>query len=362
MQETEPIDLRIGFLIPKAIESPAVVRLYNNIAYFAENIGIEIVGKPEDLKPAEALNVLSYLNWRMQLYYRLTKAALAFDTLLILYPYSVFDPRDRLFRVFDLSLWRALGSITRIIAYVYDLPVVQVPPPSRAERMKALEVEREFFDLIDVFMVFNDEMAKYLNKQGIESKRIVTYEILDHHGPPPPPFKPLGKPAKIVYAGALTREIVGPLERLGKCRNCRYIFYGKDGGLLSGITREDFEYRGFIHPTVIHKYLQEADFGLLSYHPRRARYMRFGHGDKFTLYIASGLPVIVLSNLEYPVKLVEKYRVGYIARSLEEIPDIVTNITEEEYSKTRQNVVQLARKITQGYFFKKALLEAIKKI
>jgi len=59
---------------------------------------------------------------------------------------------------------------------------------------------------------------------------------------------------------------------------------------------------------------------------------------------------------------VEKYRVGYIARSLEEIPDIVTNITEEEYSKTRQNVIQLARKITQGYFFKKALLEAIKKM
>jgi len=353
MQETEPIDLRIGFLIPKAIESPAVVRLYNNIAYFAKNIGIEMVGKPEDLKPVETSGLLGSLNRRVQLYYRLTKAALAFDTLLILYPYPVFNPRKKSIRVLDLSLWKAIRKHTRIIAYVYDLPVVQVPPPSRAERMKALEVEHEFFDLIDVFMVFNDEMAKYLNKQGIENKRIVTYEILDHHGPPPPPLKPLGKPVKIVYAGALSREIMGPLERLGKCKGCRYIFYGNDEGLLRGITREDFEYRDFIHPTVIHKYLQEADFGLLSYHPRRAYYMRFVQGDKLTLYIASELPVIVLSNLEYPVKLVEKYSAGHIARSLEEIPDIVTNITEEEYSKTRQNVIKLAWKITQGYFLKK---------
>jgi len=353
-------NLRIGMLIPKAIESPAVVRLYNSIAYFAKSIGIETVGEPEDLKPAGALNFLSSLNGRMHLYYRLTEVVLAFDTLLTLYP--LFNPRKKLIRAIDLSLWKVIGKHTRIIAYVYDLPIVQVPPPSKAERMRALELEREFFDLIDVFMVFNDEMAKYLNKQGIENKRIVTYEILDHYGPPPPPLKPLGKPVRIVYAGALSRETVGPLERLGKCGNCRYVFYGKDEGFLKGIMREDFEYRGFIPPTKIYKHLQEADFGLLSYHPRKAYYMRLGHGDKFTLYIASGLPVITLSNLEYPVKLVEKYRVGYIARSLEEIPDIVANITEEEYRKTRQNVIQLSRKITQGYFFKKAFLEAIKKM
>jgi len=97
-------NLRIGLLIPKAIESPAVVRLYSSIAYFAKNIGIETVGKPEDLKPTGTLNILSYLDWRMLLYYRLTKATLAFDTLLILYPYPVFDPRDRLFRFPDLSI------------------------------------------------------------------------------------------------------------------------------------------------------------------------------------------------------------------------------------------------------------------
>jgi len=352
--------LRIGMLIPKYKEPPSIVRLYNSIAYFAKSIGIETVGEPEDLKPAETLNFLSSLNGRMHLYYRLTEAVLVFDSLLTLYP--LFNPRKKLIRAIDLSLWRAVGKRTRIIAYVYDLPIVRSPPPSKAERMKALELEHEFFDLIDVFMVFNDEMAKYLKKQGIENKRIVTYEILDHYGPPPPPLKQLGKPVKIVYAGALSRETTGPLERLGKCRNCRYIFYGKDEGLLGGIKREDFEYGGFIPPTKIHKHLQEADFGLQSYHPRIAYYMRLGHGDKFTQYLASGLPVIVLSNLEYPVKLVEKYRVGYIAGSLEEIPDIVANITEEEYSKTRHNVIQLAQKITQGYFFKKAFLEAIKRM
>jgi len=164
MQEAEPIDLRIGFLIPKAIASPAVIRLYDSIAYFAKNIGIETIGRPEDLKPVETSNFLSSLNRRIQLYYRLTRAALAFDILLILYPYPVFNPRKKFIRTLDLSLWKAIGKHTRIIAYVYDLPVVQIPPQSRAERMKALEVEHEFFDLIDVFMVFNDEMAKYLNK------------------------------------------------------------------------------------------------------------------------------------------------------------------------------------------------------
>jgi len=40
-------------LIPKAVASPAVIRVYNSIAYFAKSIGIEAVGRPENLKPVE---------------------------------------------------------------------------------------------------------------------------------------------------------------------------------------------------------------------------------------------------------------------------------------------------------------------
>jgi len=82
--------IKIGLLIPRAIESPAVVRLYNSIAYFATNIGIDTIGEPSDLKPLGSLTFRKVLDQKRHLYYRLVKAVLNFDALLILYPFSVF--------------------------------------------------------------------------------------------------------------------------------------------------------------------------------------------------------------------------------------------------------------------------------
>jgi len=354
-------DFRIGLLVPKIIGSPAVVRLYDSIAHFARSIGIEVIGELKSLDPTGRPNILKSFLSRYYLYTRLISAVFKFDAILILYPYPVFNLRTTRFKDFELGIWKAVSRHVKIVAYVYDLPVLQ-GSLRRTERIKALEREHKFFDLVDVFMVFNEEMAKYLHKQGVENKRIVIYEILDHYGPLPPVLKPLGKPVRIIYAGGLLREYAGFLEHLGSCRNCRYIFFGKDGVWLKKIPREDFEYKGFVPPTLISKYLQEADFGLLAYHPQRAWYMRFGHGDKFTLYISNGLPIIVLSNLEYPVRLVERYKIGYVVKSLEDIPAVIARISDDEYHQIRLNVLQLALKTTQGFFFKKAFLEALKRL
>jgi len=355
----------MGLLIPAAVLSPAVVRLYSSIAHFAKTLGIEVVGRLEDLIPLWFKSPLKIRRLRVQTLNRLLKAAYRFDALLILYPGGLFSPIKNRFGFFEIALFKYVKCFTRIIAYVYDLPLLQAfTITSKEEKMKAFQLEHRFFDLVDLFMVFNEEMARYLHKYfGIESKRVVIYELFDYYTTPlAQSSKTLGSPVKILYAGNLSRDYAGPLEQLGRSPSCRYIFYGSNGEWLMSTHREDFEYRGYVHPFKLDSHVREADFGLLTYHPKRAYYMKFGHGDKFALYIGNGLPVIVHSNLEYPVKLVKKYGIGYVVDSLAEIPEVACSVSLHEYIRVRSKVLQVARKMNSGFFFKRALSEALKKI
>jgi len=350
---------RVCFLIPTAVESPAIVRVYRTIARILKNFNIIIIGNLNDIAPGSIITPLRYLRQKVELYKKLFLTASHCNVLLILYPYPIFRPFDSRARGFELTLWKWVGRRVDIVAYVFDLPIFQTPSRSMRELKKAVEAEKAFFDNIKVAMAFNEEMCKYLKKIGVE--KCVTYEMLDDLSPETPRLKPLGRPVTIVLAGSLRRDVVGPLEHLGRCGNvCKYIFFGNHGRWLLEFNREDFDYRGFVDPDKLS--LGDFDFGLLVYSQQRAPYLRFGHGDKFTTYISRGLPVITTRNLSYPSQLVAKYQVGLIVDDISQIPDLVQKVSEDYYLRLRSNVLNLARRLKTGFFFKRAFLAALREL
>jgi len=347
------------FLIPTAVESPAVVRVYRTIARILENFNINIIGNLNEIAPRNITIRLRYFHQKIELYKKLFLAASYCDVLLILYPYPIFNPRNSKAKLFDLPLWKWLSRHVDIIAYVYDLPIFQTPPRSKRELRSTVETEKAFFDNIKVAMAFNEEMCNYLRRLGVE--KCVIYKMLDDLSPEPSRLKQLGRPVTIVLAGGLRRDVVGPLERLGRCGNvCKYIFFGRYGWWLLKLNREDFEYRGFVDPDKLS--LGDFDFGLLVYSQQTAPYLRFGHGDKFTTYISRGLPVVATRNLIYPSQLITEYQVGIIVDDISLIPDVIQEVPEDYYLRLRSNALNLARKLKTGFFFKRAFLAALKKL
>ena len=83
-------------------------------------------------------------------------------------------------------------------------------------------------------------------------------------------------------------------------------------------------------------------------------YMQYISHHKLSLYILSGLPVIV-SATAGSAPLVEKYKIGITIKSLYEIESKINGITNEEYQQMKKNMQPLAEKISTGGCIKEAL-------
>ncbi|MGK2862409.1 MAG: hypothetical protein ACSLE0_10775, partial [Chitinophagaceae bacterium] len=83
-------------------------------------------------------------------------------------------------------------------------------------------------------------------------------------------------------------------------------------------------------------------------------YMQFISHHKVSLYILSGLPLIVPASAG-TAPLVEKYKIGIIINSLYEIDERLRCISEEEYNEMKKNMQPLAKKISSGGCIKDAL-------
>jgi hypothetical protein len=87
-------------------------------------------------------------------------------------------------------------------------------------------------------------------------------------------------------------------------------------------------------------------------------YMRFNDPHKVSLYISAGIPVIIWSEAALAGFIKERH-IGFTVSSLEEIPEKLGNVTEEDYQSYRSNLYPLMRQVRDGYFLKEAVKAAI---
>lgn len=90
-------------------------------------------------------------------------------------------------------------------------------------------------------------------------------------------------------------------------------------------------------------------------------YMQYISHHKLSLYIISGLPVIVTA-IAGSAYLVEKYKIGITIRSLYEIEDKIKSITNDQYQQMKKNMQPLAEKISTGGCIKEALQKLMPEI
>ncbi len=213
------------------------------------------------------------------------------------------------------------------------------------------------------FIVHNEAMKGWL-KMKVQADQIAAIEFFDFLTKEVEGDRQ--KDGDIVFAGNLGKSLF--IEQLHLVTKespaIRFNLYG-DGYANKGYGQPGVHFKGVFKAYDLPARL-EGSFGLVwdgdSIHEPGGSlgdYMRFITHHKVSLYIISGLPLIV-PEMAASAALVEKYGIGITVPGLFEIAGRVGAVTEDQYRQMRLNLRPLAQKITAGQCLAGALNDLLK--
>lgn len=298
---------------------------------------------------------------------RILKYTFRSGAVLLVYP-KFISPTHFDYINLRLFVQRLLKYRKKFIYYVTDLPVEQQialeVPVGERER----SIEKRILSLADCIIVFDQEMQDLLVRNyGLDDKLFVHSELLDYVVDTTPQSRPKthSKGIGIVYAGGLEQyALEESIKSLPSDDGIpvEYHLFGPGGEWTENIRR-DILYHGSRNFTEIVDAIKEYHFGLIlaALSERMGQYLSLGPTNRFSLYMAAGIPVVVPRSFGYAAKIVEKYNVGLVFNDIKEIPSLVSQ-GMERYEEYLENVQLLQRRTTTGYHLRTALSKCMGKV
>ena len=213
--------------------------------------------------------------------------------------------------------------------------------------------DQKILPLMDVIICHNDVMRRYLSRKGIPQERLVTLGIFDYL------TNTAGKNHHLqdglAIAGNLDPGKSGYIDGLN---GIPVHLYGK--GRMHFPTSAI--YHGAFPPEELPDIIEGA-FGLVwdgngtdGCEGAAGKYLRINDPHKLSLYLASGMPVIVWKKAAI-ARFVKDNKVGFAVENLNEIPNEIMQMTADEYEIIKSNVLEVSARIRKGYYLKTALEE-----
>ena len=216
-------------------------------------------------------------------------------------------------------------------------------------------------DITDQLISHNQSMTDFLISKGIQHEKIINLEIFDY-------IKDCDKineiekyDKSVIIAGNLDKEKCKFLKDLDKLDFLKINLYGPN--YTDKLQSKNLNYLGVYPPTILPQKLK-GNFGLVwdgdsinSCSGDAGKYLQFNNPHKLSLYLASGIPVIIWSKAA-EARFVETNKLGICVNSLYELQDILSTMTDEDYYKMVANVKNISNKLCDGYYTQKAIIKA----
>ncbi|KRL07268.1 sugar transferase [Liquorilactobacillus hordei] len=211
--------------------------------------------------------------------------------------------------------------------------------------------EIAFFNKSDGIIAHNEEMVKWLKQEGVV-KPIVSLGIFDYDNPQSM-VEHNKYEGTVCFAGNL-----GKSEFLKKIDSeVPFYLYGPN---QAANYPENINYLGSYSPEELPKYLKQS-FGLIwdgdsltECNGIFGEYLRYNNPHKASLYLSSGLPVIIWKQAAL-ASFVEQNGLGISINSLTELDKVMSNMAEEKYQEMCKNVRAIGQKIRKGYYIETAV-------
>jgi hypothetical protein len=223
--------------------------------------------------------------------------------------------------------------------------------------------EFEFMlQIADVFIVHNDVMKKFFVSKGVPEEKLIVLGIFDYLRESWNKNLPVFE-RSVTIAGNLDVKKSAYLGKLPEI-NCQFHLYGPNYSLGEA---KNVDYGGVLLPDRIPGVLTRG-FGLIwdgtsieSCQGGFGDYLRYNNPHKLSLYLSSGLPVIIW-NQAAEAGFVKEHGVGFTVASLNDLPKLMKQMTEEDYQKTAEKVSYISQKLIHGEYMKKAIRMAMDSI
>lgn len=227
---------------------------------------------------------------------------------------------------------------------------------------------REFetmLELCDVLIVHNRVMADFFVGRGVPQEKIVSLEIFDYLQKGAPAQRPQFS-RSITVAGNLDTIKCGYVAGLGELSDVQVDLYGVNFD-ESMRACENVTYHGAFPADVIPTKLTRG-FGLVwdgssvdGCRGESGQYLRYNNPHKLSLYLSSGLPVVIWSQAA-EADFVRRHDVGLCVDSLRDLGAVLAGIDEERYAQIAANVAELGQKLRAGDFARAAIRKAQEKL
>ena len=222
---------------------------------------------------------------------------------------------------------------------------------------------RDFLVNSDAVISHNSRMSAWIARRGVSSARIIDLGLFDYlaDGFVPDSNAPFER--CVTIAGNLGLHKAGYLADIGRLTDVEWRLFGPmfDPEKTNGPT---VRYCGCFPPDEIPRHLTSG-FGLVwdgtsidTCAGGHGEYLRINNPHKLSLYLASGLPVIVWDE-SAAADFVRANGVGLTVSSLHDIRAAIARLSDADYATFKKNAIAVSGKLRSGYYTKTAIVRAL---
>lgn len=261
---------------------------------------------------------------------------------------------------------RISGKGCKTIVLIHDLESLRGGIAGLIKTNKATEIgDNELLKCFDKVICHNKHMLEYLVNQGFDRKRITTLEIFDYLSECQPLVPSKEGPPSIAIAGNLAYGKSAYIYKIHENGNNSNMIVHLFGNRFDEEQAcENMIYHGSFKPEKLPGELKGC-FGLVwdgteayTCSGNTGNYLKYNNPHKTSLYLSSGMPVIVWSQAAI-ADFISEHSVGITVDSLYELEEKISSVSKDEYTLMQKNTEEISEKLHSGYFFYKALDECL---
>lgn len=248
------------------------------------------------------------------------------------------------------------NSSNKLVILIHDIECLRLNNEKGRERENQEEIEQ--LKNCDGIISHNEAMTKWLREQGI-TVPIVNLRIFDYDNP-----HPINKVSS--YNGSVC--FAGNLEKssfLNKLKlNHKMTLYGSHP---AENYHFNLNYKGMLPADELPKMLTQ-NFGLVWDGPDitsctgpYGEYMKYNDPHKVSLYLSSGMPVIIWKEAAL-ADFIEHNKLGIIIDDLRKLDTVLDDLSEIEYAEIKKNVDEISDSLRKGTYIKSAMEQMLRKI
>lgn len=252
----------------------------------------------------------------------------------------------------------------KVFAFIHDLEAIRLfndKDISLGMRWRMKKEELDELHQFDSIVVHNEKMKNYIAENlKIPEEKMVVLNIFDYLINTE--FKPSEKrhcDKSCIIAGNLARN------------KSSFIYNLPDSPVfeLYGLNYEEehkanIHYNGSFLPDEL-PFALKGGFGLVwdgdsaeTCSGAWGEYLRYNNPHKTSLYLACGIPVIIWEEAALADYILEN-KVGITIRSLSEIDDAISSMSEEDYMVLKNKAIRISKELREGYNTKKVLKQLL---